>query len=176
MNDYNTQNQQHNPHKSYGRVMLYIFWALVLGFAYLIFDWQDQEARKTEAYRTKTGAVELHIPLTKENTYEVNGKINSTKVHFLIDTGATSIAIPGEVADTTDLQRGMPVKIETAGGVTTAYLTKIETLYIGEDIILKDVNATINPSMPGKLILLGMGALKQLHFMHTKNKLILRQE
>lgn len=167
-----------NPHQKTGKFMLYISWVLILLAGYMVFDWYlnyQSGANRAKTMHTASGGVELHIPLSRGNKYEVFGQINGHNVKYLVDTGATSIAIPESIANNLELEKGMPIQISTASGATTAYLTKINTLNIGNDIILHNINATINPTMPGDTILLGMGALRQLEFTQTNDVLILKQ-
>lgn len=149
---------------------------LHIGYRFCIFSWYQRSG----AYDTETkhiaGGIEIHIPLTGGDRYEVFGKINNAEVMFLIDTGATVVAVSEKLAKKAGLVKGLAIDVKTAGGTRTAYLTKIKTLTIQNDITLYNINATINPEMHEDTVLLGMGALKQLHFLHTENTLILRQK
>ncbi len=160
-------------HKKLGTGMLAIAWGLLLFIIFIIFYIFDQD--KVTTVTGSNGDVELHIPLSRDHTYELYGKINGVSAHFLVDTGASSIAIPEKVAIKAKLKKGMPITTETAGGHNTAYLTTINKLYIGDNILLKNVKATINPSLPGNTALLGMGALHQLDFQQSNKTLILIQ-
>lgn len=186
MNDYNTPleprnkfNESARQHRQVGKRMLLLSWCMICFIGFVFFKWkefQDAGAHHTTTIRTQAGVIELHIPITSGDRYEVFGKINNERVLFLIDTGATAVAIPEEVAEKAGLKKGLPIEINTAGGTKTAYLTKIATLVIDNDIVLNNVIATINPDMPSSTILLGMGALKQLGFAHHDNELILIQK
>lgn len=178
-------NNQHDPSARTGKIMMMAAWSILLLFCFIFF--KMYENKKLGLYNSKSiinqdGTTELHIPLTRGNRYEVFGKINDYNVKFLIDTGATSIAIPEKIASSANLTRGMPVRSITAGGETTAYMTNIDSLSIGTDskanknITLHDVSATINPAMVDDYILLGMGALKHLDIRQSKRTLVLRTE
>lgn len=175
-NNLNTPNQAPD-FKKMGKGMLAVAWLFLMGIMFLIFkgyEIKTSSANNTKSF-TANGAVELHIPISRDNSYEVYGKINGSSVLFLVDTGATSIAIPERVAIDAGLKKGMAITTETAGGHTTAYLTTIDKLYIGDNIFLTNVRATINPRLPGSMALLGMGALRQLHFQQQDRTLILIQ-
>ena len=92
----------------------------------------------------------------------------------MLDTGATNVAIPAHLADKLNLQRGHRHQVMTANGIAEAFGTRINTLTIG-DILLRDIRASINPSMAGNEILLGMSALKQIEFTQRGDQLTLRQ-
>jgi aspartyl protease family protein len=102
------------------------------------------------------------------------GKINGEEVSFLLDTGATQVAIPTQVARHLGLQAGAAITISTANGRATAHRTRLERLQLG-DIVLTDVEALIAPGMDGDDVLLGMSALKQLEFTQRGGTLMLRQ-
>lgn len=187
----NTHNNQSDPSVKTGKIMMYSAWILLLVFCFVFFTMYEN--KKSGLYNTKSsmnsdGTVELQIPLSRGNRYEVFGKINELSVKFLIDTGATSIAIPAKIATSANLSKGMPIKSITAGGETTAYMTNIDRLTIGitetdktnptanKNIILRDVPATINPSMVDDYILLGMGALKHLEIRQSNKTLILKSQ
>jgi aspartyl protease family protein len=84
------------------------------------------------------------------------------------------VAIPAHLAKTLDLEKGHRHQVMTANGVTYAFNTQVNRLTIG-DIILQDIRASINPSMTGNEILLGMSALKEIEFTQKGDQLILRQ-
>ncbi|MBP9722808.1 MAG: retroviral-like aspartic protease family protein [Gammaproteobacteria bacterium] len=164
--------------KKLGKKMLIIAWLIFLGFLVLLFRWYAMKtngAYNTVTYQKPNGGYEMVVPLTDGSRYEVIGQVNEYETHFLIDTGATSIAVPQSVAEKAGLAQGMPIDIMTAGGRTKAYLTKIKKLTIGTNIVLQNINATINPDMPGDTVLLGMGALKQLTIKQSNNTLTLIQ-
>ncbi len=120
------------------------------------------------------GYVEVSLASSRQGHYVVNGQIDGQDVTFLLDTGATQVAIPSQVARDLGLQAGAPVQIRTANGLATAHRTRLERLQLG-DIVLHDVSALIAPGMDGDEILLGMSALKQLEFSQKGGTLVLRQ-
>lgn len=90
------------------------------------------------------------------------GQVNGKTVRFLVDTGATTIALPADVAkgmgiDYTKGQRGQTA---TAGGIVPVYRVKLDTVTIG-GITLYQIDATI---IEGGLdvALLGMSFLNRL--------------
>ena len=58
--------------------------------------------------------------------YVFDGEINRHKVTFLVDTGATTTAIPGRLQRSLGLEAGPRTQVSTANGVTTAYLTRLD--------------------------------------------------
>ncbi len=104
--------------------------------------------------------------------YRVPGRINGKPVDFLVDTGASHVAVPGGVADGLGLERGAEIRVVTANGTATAYHTRIERIAVG-GIVRRGVRASINPTMGGEDILLGMTFLRGLDFRQQDGKLIL---
>lgn len=107
--------------------------------------------------------------------YLAGGKINNTPVVFMLDTGATDVVIPQQLAKSLNLPKyGQGVAL-TANGRINIIQTKIDTIDLGK-ITLHDVRASINPAMgPNEPVLLGMSALRQVNFKQDGNRLILEQ-
>lgn len=106
--------------------------------------------------------------------YRVPGEINGQRVSFMVDTGASHVAVPGGVAEELGLERGAEIRVVTANGTTTAYNTRLDSIAVG-GIQLRDVRGSINPSMGGDDILLGMTFLREVEFRQVGGRLILEQ-
>jgi len=157
--------------------MLVLAWGIGILLATRFFaDW---EAKRYNPNRQPVSVVQgNHIEVLLEGNVQghfvADGKINGRPVTFLLDTGATDVAIPAELADELGLSRGAPVSLLTANGQATGYRTRLDTLNLG-DIVLRDVRAIVTPGFDGDQILLGMSALKQLEFTQRAGTLVLRQ-
>ena len=108
------------------------------------------------------------------NHYVATGKINGQSVEFLLDTGASDVSIPGNLAKGLNLKRGKSRIYNTANGVIRAYTTILKEVQLG-NILVYNVRASINPNIRSDQILLGMTFLKQLEFTQKGNTLTLRQ-
>ena len=93
---------------------------------------------------------------------------------FLLDTGATDVVVPEDLATKLQLQKGPSHLASTANGRIRVYSTTIEHLQLGS-IELRNVRASINPGMNGQGVLLGMSALSAVDFRQQNGQLILRQ-
>ncbi|PKM25031.1 MAG: TIGR02281 family clan AA aspartic protease [Gammaproteobacteria bacterium HGW-Gammaproteobacteria-13] len=163
--------------KRAGRVMLVLAWGAALLLATKFFgDWEgaQRNPNRTPESLHGSGYVEVHLASSRQGHYMAGGKINGEEVTFLLDTGATQVAVPTEVAQRLGLQAGAAITISTANGRATAHRTRLERLQLG-DIVLTDVEALIAPGMGGDDVLLGMSALKQLEFTQRGGTLMLRQ-
>ena len=160
-----------------GKNMMIIAWIIVMALLTWVFgDWQEARVNPNSTPLTKTvaGIAQVTLLRNRKGHYVTSGTINDQTVQFLIDTGATTVAIPGELQQTLGLSLGEKHYALTANGRTQAYSTLVERLSIG-DIQLVNVLASILPNMPGKQILLGMSVLQQIEFTQKGNQMTLRQ-
>lgn len=167
---------EHN-HRRVGRFMGFIAWGMGLFLLYLFFQDQIQQQinPNQQPMSRQTGKMnEVVLKQNRAGHYVMSGFIDGTPVIFLLDTGATDVAIPESVACDLGLKPGYKYHVETANGTATAYQTEIQSLKIGT-IKLTRMPAAIVPNMSGSEVLLGMSVLKQLEFTQRGNELILRQ-
>src|SRR5690606_3966451 len=165
------------PSQRAGRVMLTLAWIDALALATRFFgQWQEQKYNPNLAPASTHGAgyIEVQLAGNGQGHFLANGRINGEEVLFLLDTGATDVALPAELAESLGLERGPAITLNTANGRSTGYRTRLHSLQLG-DIVLRDVRALIAPGMDGDEVLLGMSALKQLEFTQRAGTLVLRQ-
>lgn len=94
--------------------------------------------------------------------YMTLGQVNGSTVQFLVDTGATLIALPSTEARRLGInylggQRGYT---ETANGKAAAYRIRLDTVKVG-DITLYGVDAVVMEGDGLKVALLGMSFLNR---------------
>lgn len=108
--------------------------------------------------------------------FYVPGLINGYPVRFLVDTGATTVALSSELAQRIglDYTKGQKGIANTAGGVTQMYGLDLKSVTVG-GIKLNNVSAGVilggHPTVP----LLGMSFLGQLDMVREGNRLDLKQ-
>jgi aspartyl protease family protein len=117
---------------------------------------------------------EVILKRNRYGHYVTRGQINNQDVTFLLDTGASDISIPDKIAKKLNLPYGQQRRYQTANGVITGYLTRLNQVSIG-NIQLRNIRASINPRMNHDEILLGMTFLKNIEFTQRGDTLILRQ-
>jgi len=165
------------PGRRAGRVMLVLAWGAGLLLATHFFgNWEDSQRNPNQTPQSVhgNGFVEVSLASSRQGHYLVNGEIDGQEVTFLLDTGATAVAVPEALARKLGLKRGAPITLSTANGRSTGHRTRLATLRLG-DIELRDVAALIAPGMDGDEVLLGMSALQQLEFSQKGGTLVLRQ-
>ena len=156
--------------------MIYMAWILLIGLVTLFFgkilDWQQNPNQGLEY--SATGPREVVLTRNRGGHYVAPGVINGEPVRFLLDTGATQVSIPQEVANRIGLLRGRPSLVSTANGTITVYDTRLNDVGLG-NIVLHDIGAHINPHMLGDTVLLGMSFMKHLELVQRGDTLTLRQ-
>ncbi len=134
--------------------------------------WPETLKNKVAYQPSKTRR--LILQLNTSGHYQAKGYLNDYPVDFLIDTGATVVAIPALFAPQIGLELGAPEKIMTAKGETTMHQTNIEQIRLG-NITLHNVEGGIVIGMEDNRVLLGMSFLKRLNMQQQRNMLILEQ-
>ena len=158
-----------------GRGMTFVAWIIVLGLLTLFFsrvlDRQHNPNQRVASNTSANGEASVTLQRNRQGHYLATAQINQQPVEVMLDTGATRVSIPEQLANTLGLKRGQPSRTSTANGTITTYATTLDTVQLG-DITLYDVRASINPN--GEDVLLGMSFLKQLEFTQRGDTLILR--
>ncbi|AMB87405.1 aspartyl protease [Pseudomonas agarici] len=165
------------PGRRAGRVLMMLAWCAGLFLATRFFgQWQQHQENPNKVIVSQQGDGYIDVQLTGngQGHFVADGLINGVPVVFMLDTGATDVAIPTEVADRLRLERGLPVTLSTANGRAEGYRTRLDRVQVG-DIVLRDVRALVVPGLGGEQVLLGMSALKKLEFTQRGGTLLLRQ-
>ncbi|TKB47069.1 retropepsin-like aspartic protease family protein [Thalassotalea mangrovi] len=159
--------QEKDDSQKIGKAMTWVAW--IIGLLLLVWffqtkldaDWNPNQQPKVAV--NTSGQQQVVLERNRYGHYVTAGFINQENALFMLDTGATSVSIPMEIADKYGLERQGSHRVQTANGSVMVYATTIDELSIG-NINLYNVRANINPGMTGQEILLGMSALKQLEF------------
>ncbi len=104
-------------------------------------------------------------------------KINGAALKFLIDTGATTVALNSGDAKfaNIDYKKGEPVLVSTANGVVTAYRVTIANLKIG-NITLSQVEGSVLEGGFPSVVLMGMSALNRMEVKHQGSTMTLTKK
>tara|TARA_R110002110_G_scaffold115322_2_gene286025 strand:- start:8678 stop:9226 length:549 start_codon:yes stop_codon:yes gene_type:complete len=176
MSEPNEPKPEKEQTKTYGHWMGILAWVAVLALLTLLFDkWLAKSLNPgyvEQKVATISGIQKTIITRNRFNHYLAKGKINEYDVIFLLDTGASDVVIPGKLAEKIGLKKGTVGRANTAGGLIEIYRTKLSSITIGH-IKINNVRASINPSMSGTEVLLGMSALKHVTFTQKGDELTL---
>lgn len=102
-------------------VALLAFWLLLGGALWWGFSWWEGRQRAALEPYTQTSG-ELVIPRQRDGHFYVRGEINHQPVNFLVDTGASSVAISSALARAAQLPEGRAITVSTANGTRAAQL------------------------------------------------------
>jgi aspartyl protease family protein len=91
----------------------------------------------------------------------------------LLDTGATSVALPLQLARRLDLPMRPGGISKTANGLVQTWSTRLDNVDLG-GLSATNVRAAVMPNMPGDEVLLGMSYLKRFEMIQRGDTLTLR--
>ena len=118
------------------------------------------------------------ISMTPRGQYLTVGSINSLSVTFLVDTGATSIAMSKAIAKRLGIDyrvTGTKGSTHTAGGVVRSWVVKLKTVKVG-DISMRNVRATVLDGTSMNEVLLGMTFLSRVSMREDGGVMYLEQK
>ena len=111
---------------------------------------------------------------SSDSMYSFVGKVNGFEVLFVVDTGATLVALSQQLADDLGLKVGKSVEFSTAGGPSTGHLSEVHKLSLGpRALTFKNIAVSVMPNMDGP-VLLGQAVLKRLQ-LHTVDHMLFLQ-
>ncbi|MEA3303232.1 MAG: TIGR02281 family clan AA aspartic protease [Pseudomonadota bacterium] len=154
---------------AWGSLLLLLSW-----FAADYLQLQRNPNSQVAVTHTDQGIPQVTLLRNRSGHYVATGFINGSAITFLIDTGATDVAIDERQAAQIGLKKGAPVMIMTANGRVKGWRTLLRKVELGS-IELHTVAATIVPDLNGEA-LLGMSFLKRLTMIQRGRELTLRQE
>ncbi|OOY35559.1 hypothetical protein BOV88_04785 [Solemya velum gill symbiont] len=148
---------------------------LVLTWAASIFlNKQENPNSSPQATHGADGKLQVVLQQNRAGHYVANGLINDQQVRFLLDTGATFVAIDKRLARKLDLELGPQRQMQTANGTVYGNATLLDEVSLG-GITIERVPAVVMPSL-GDDALLGMSFLRRLTLIQRGKTLLLRRE
>lgn len=160
-----------------GKWMLLAAWVLALAVLALLFqrlmDEQYNPNRAPVLGLDETGRAQVVLERNRAGHYLASGQINGQAVVFLIDTGATDVALPLPLARRLGLTLGEERIARTANGTVRTWTTRLDSVDVG-GLTARDVRASVLPNMPGEEVLLGMSYLKRFELIQRDGRLTLR--
>ena len=164
-----------------------IFAAVIAGLGVFMAQMADKMAPARASATTAAMAVEtpvqaggrsLSIPRDARGHFETEGRIDGQRIGFMVDTGASMIALNESSAARFGL-RPTPgqynATVTTANGTVKAARTQIAMIDVG-GLIVRDVDAMVLPDEALSENLLGLSFLSKLkRFEYANGKLVLEQ-
>jgi len=115
------------------------------------------------------------LPANSGGHFLTLGAINGRSVNFMVDTGATLVAI--SAADALriglDYKKARPVQVSTANGVAQAYRVRLNTVRVG-DVEVYDVDAIVS-EQPMPYVLLGNSFINRFSMQRDGDQMVLQK-
>ena len=126
----------------------------------------------------QAGGRSLNIPRDGRGHFKVDGRIDGQRIGFMVDTGASVVALNETSAARFGLRpsRGdYNATVTTANGTIKAARTRLAMVDIG-GLVVRDVDAMVLPDAALSENLLGLSFLSKLRrFEYANGKLVLEQ-
>lgn len=134
-------------------------WLLVGLAVFLAFQWWERQQR---AARFEASGDIVEIRRGDDGHYHWPGSVNGRAVDFLVDTGATGIALSRELARSLDLAVEGKVRSSTAAGTVVGDVVRVDVVLKG-GVRAERLRAVALPEL-GEQPLLGMDVLGRLRW------------
>ncbi|WP_235189811.1 TIGR02281 family clan AA aspartic protease [Porticoccus hydrocarbonoclasticus] len=120
---------------------------------------------------------EVRIPRAENGHYYVSGYINGRPVDFMVDTGASAVAMNMHDARRlgVNFRRGIKGNASTAGGIVNTYHVDLDKLSIG-NIAVHQVRSTVVIGNFPAQVLLGNSFLSQIEMSEEAGVLVMRKK
>ncbi|WXL27928.1 TIGR02281 family clan AA aspartic protease [Ectopseudomonas mendocina] len=110
--------------------------------------------------------------------YWIPGSVNGHTIHFLVDTGATSVALNEEQARRLGIDfrvSGQQLQVNTASGVVRGWKVSLDRIKVGEIEVLGVEGVVLEGGSPGEA-LLGMSFLSRVSWKVEQDALLLESK
>jgi aspartyl protease family protein len=127
---------------------------------------RSPEVNEVQVWRDSTGM------------YTTVGSVNGLPVSFLVDTGATAVAMNAQQARRLGIDFrviGQPSAVTTASGVVNAWAVMLDRVKVG-DLLLRNVQAVVLEGAHPETALLGMSYLGRLEIDNDGRLMTLRKK
>lgn len=157
--------------KRAGRAMLWLAAIGLLAGLTAMFQLAQTSRGGIDHSVNQSGRSMVAITRDRSGHFFADGQINGVPVVFLVDTGATDVAVGESTARQLGLDFGPQVVVMTAAGPVTAWRTRLDSVSLG-GISLTNVRATITRA-PMDEVLLGMSFLRHFNLTAEGEQLII---
>jgi aspartyl protease family protein len=121
------------------------------------------------------GGNRIVLPADSRGHFMTQGAINGRAVTFMLDTGATSIALSAADAQRIglDYSKGQRVQMNTANGVSSGYKLRLQSVRVG-DVEVYDIDAIVSPQ-PMPFVLLGNSFINRFSMRRDADQMVLEK-
>ena len=125
----------------------------------------------------KASKTEIRIASGVGGHYRTKGLINGVPVDFLVDTGATTIAMNRFMAERLgiDYRGGTPISVNTANGIAKAFVVTLTSVSVG-NIVVHQVTAAVSTTDSPSMVLLGNSYLSKVDLKIDQGVLVLSEK
>jgi aspartyl protease family protein len=157
-----------------GIVPMLLFWILLMavGTWWIHGGLEDMMRPNANIVHTLPAGEPVTLQRNRAGHYEAPGRINGQPVTFLLDTGATYVAVPATLASELGLEPGRSAWFNTANGRVEGALTQLEEVSLG-GLRVQNVQGSISPGMESDTVLLGMSFLNLLSIEMQAGEMVL---
>jgi aspartyl protease family protein len=126
------------------------------------------------AQKDSSSSNKIILPLGQGGHFFTQGTINGKAMQFMVDTGATTVALGESDAKRMGINylKGRPIRMGTANGTAQGWQVKLNSLRIG-DVEVYEVDAIVGPDMP--FALLGNSFLSRFSMNRTSDLMVLER-
>jgi aspartyl protease family protein len=124
--------------------------------------------------RASPGTGSVALVADSRGHFVTTGTVNGMPLRFLVDTGASMIALSVDDAKRAGVNylAGARGQVQTANGLATVYMVKLDAVQVGE-ILLNNVDAVVVASDKLPIALLGMSFLNRMEMKRAGDTLTL---
>ena len=125
----------------------------------------------------KASKTEIRIASGRGGHHYTKGLINGMPVDFVVDTGASSIAMNRLVAEQLgiDYRAGIPITVSTANGNAKAFRVVLPSVSVG-NIVVHQVDAAVSTTDSPSIVLLGNSYLSKVDLKIDEGVLVLSEK
>lgn len=158
-----------------GLAMMLLFWVFFMAGGAWWFNGYLAAQRNPNAHLANVTLGEGEPVVLERNRaghFVATGRINDQSVEFLVDTGATYVAVPAEMAQRLGLESTGSAWFNTANGRVRGELTRLDEVSLG-GFSAREVRGSISPGLGGETALLGMSFLGRFDIEIRDSRMIL---
>ena len=135
-------------------------------------------ATATPVAATAATSRSVIVPRDARGHFQIDGRIEGRKLSFMVDTGASVIALTASDAGRLGIhpaQGEFVTEVKTANGIVRAAPVRLDEVEVG-DLVVRDVAALVLPDEALSDNLLGLSFLSRLRrFEYSAGRLVLEQ-